>query len=384
MGGDGSERDVVAIDEATLLPVAGAAVGLPLASLPSWSEEVLTGGGGRSPGIRRFVGTGRSAGGEVRWSVVLKYLDRSTGGDGPSSWNFWRREADAYESGFLGALPGGVVAPRCFSVDEFAPGVVGLWLEDVRRHDEWPADADGTIARALGELNGTESLLAANPSPWMSRNWLRDYVSNAAHWVDVLRRSGGEPAVAMMFPPDHVAAIVRLWETRDRRLDLLSRLPQGICHMDVHRRNLFPPADHDGRSRCTMIDWAFTGPGALGEELAPMVIATAAFSGLDTDESLALEQVVFDAYLEGVAASGRTIDPRQVRLAYSLAAGLRYLLGTLEVLLPALLDARQLTALEETLGESLPDICERIVASRTERLFPLCDEADRLIAELGL
>lgn len=384
MGDDGSEHDVVAIDEAALLPVVGAAVGRPLDSLLSWSEEVITGGGGRSPGIRRFTGTGRSAAGEVHWSVVLKYLDRSTGGDEPSSWNSWRREADAYESGFLEALPGGVVAPRCFAVEEFAPGLVGLWLEDVRRHDEWPADANGTIARALGELNGTKSLLAANPSTWMSRNWLRDYVKNAAPWVDVVRRSGDEPAVAMMFPRDHVAAIVQLWETRDRRLDLLSALPQGICHMDAHRRNLFPPADHDGEFRCTMIDWAFTGPGALGEELAPMVIATAAFSGMDTDESLALEDVVFDAYLEGLAASGRAIDPRQVRLGYSLAAGLRFLLGTLEVLLPPLLDTREQTALEEMLGEPLSVICERVAARRTELLFPLCGEADHLIDELGL
>ncbi len=73
--------------------------------------------------------------------------------------------------------------------------------------------------------------------------------------------------------------------------------------MDAHRRNLFPPVEHDGEQRCTMIDWAFTGPGALGEELAPLVIATAAFSGMDVDESLALEDVVFDAYLEGLSAA---------------------------------------------------------------------------------
>jgi hypothetical protein len=384
VGEDAAWQDLVAIDEESLRPVVEDAVGRSLDSLGPWSEEIITGGGGRSPGIRRFTGTGQTASGEVRWSIVLKCLASSTGGDEPDSWNSWRREADAYESGFLDALPGGAVAPRCFAIEGFAPGLVGLWLEDLGRPDEWPSAADATIARALGELNGAESLLVPDPPTWMSRNWLRNYVENAAPWIDVLQRSGDQPAVAMMFPPDHVAAILELWKTRGHRLDVLSMLPQGICHMDAHRRNQFPPVEHNGEDRCTMIDWAFTGPGALGEELAPMVIATASLSGMDVEESLTLEGIVFGAYLEGLSASGRSVDPREVRLGYSLTAGLRFLLGTLDALLPPLLDTREHTKLEEVFGAPLSIVSERVTAKRTELLFPLCDEADRLIDELGV
>ncbi len=165
VGEDVSWQDVVAIDEAALRPVVDAAVGRTSDSLGSWSEEIVTGGGGRSPGIRRFTGTGRSASGEVHWSVVLKCLARPNGGDEPDSWNSWRREADAYESGFLDALPGGAVAPRCFAVEEFAPGLVGLWLEDLGRPDGWPSRTRRGDDVPAGSRRGDRRTLGNAKSP---------------------------------------------------------------------------------------------------------------------------------------------------------------------------------------------------------------------------
>ena len=57
----------------------------------------------------------------------------------PTARFYWRREADAYQSGVLNDLPGGhLVAPRCWAVEDRSGNEAWIWLEDIQSSsDAW-------------------------------------------------------------------------------------------------------------------------------------------------------------------------------------------------------------------------------------------------------
>ncbi|HEX2910687.1 MAG TPA: lipopolysaccharide biosynthesis protein [Chloroflexia bacterium] len=87
-----------------------------------------------SGGIYRVAGTAWDNEQIRNWSAVLKIVTRpSGGGDRPGDWNYWKREALAYQSGLLANLPGGLAAPRCFAVEEaLNHREIWMWLEEVK------------------------------------------------------------------------------------------------------------------------------------------------------------------------------------------------------------------------------------------------------------
>ena len=46
-------------------------------------------------------------------------------------------------------------------------------------------------------------------------------------------------------------------------------MPPTVCHLDVHPHNLF---DGDGVDDTVLVDWAFVGIGALGEDPANLIV----------------------------------------------------------------------------------------------------------------
>lgn len=65
---------------------------------------------------------------------------------------------------------------------------------------------------------------------WLSRNWLRGWIEEAAPYIYVLDSHRKHPLVAQMYDVDH---ILRLWRDRQRRLASLENLPQTLCHLDA-------------------------------------------------------------------------------------------------------------------------------------------------------
>jgi hypothetical protein len=89
-------------------------------------------------GLYRVHGDGRTA--------IVKVLAPARDAPGfwrpganETHWYYWRREAEAYRSGLLATLGGGLRAPRCDRVFERADGTVALWLEDLRGAATRPA-----------------------------------------------------------------------------------------------------------------------------------------------------------------------------------------------------------------------------------------------------
>ena len=121
-----------ALDPATVLEVAQAAAGKPLAEAAVtecrsiyWPRVAGT------LGVYGVAGAGRVAPPvstesppHLAWDAVLKVLAPVADGRLPF-------EASLYASGVLAALPGPLVAPRCYGVTPQASGGVGVWLERV-------------------------------------------------------------------------------------------------------------------------------------------------------------------------------------------------------------------------------------------------------------
>jgi hypothetical protein len=73
-----------------------------------------------------------------------------------------------------------------------------------------------------------------------------------------------------------------------------------------------------------LIDWAFVGLAAVGEELAALVGGSPVFGGPPPDPLPRLDNVAFAAYVDGLKSAGWASDPAFVRFAYAAATALRY------------------------------------------------------------
>lgn len=272
-------------------------------------------------------------------SAVVKVLAHApdaagnwpTGGD-VGHWGYWRREAHAYGSGLLTALPGGLRAPACHLVADRDDGSVALWLEDLRGDpaSTWSLGRYETAARHLGRMQG--SFLAGRPlpaHPWLSRGWLRAYLgqrdvdlaANRSLLTD--RALWAHPVVARWFPDPPIDDAVALLHDQDRYLARLDELPMTLSHLDLHPANLFAGAP-DGDSTTVAIDWAYTGLARLGEDPGNLV-PDAAFdfhvAPGDLDELFAL---VVRGYHAGLQEAGATVTTDEVRTGMVAGMAAKY------------------------------------------------------------
>jgi hypothetical protein len=373
-----------AINRASLTPLVRSALDRKTVEVSSWDYEQLHGGAGLGTAIYRFSGEGHDRGQKVPWSFVLKTLCPAEDNANLSAWNYYRREADAYQSGRLDDLPGGLAAPRCFGVVEHPDGTCWIWLEDVADEigSQWPLEHYGLVARHAGQLNGAYLVERSLPSwSWLSSGWLRGYIALSAPAIPLIRDSLDHPLVRRSWPGDASARLFRLWEERNFFLDALNRLPQTLCHLDIFRRNLFARKTADGGDQTVAIDWAFVGTGAIGEELVPLVLASVAFNEVGLDQAQALEDIVFDGYLEGLRDAGWRGDPRQARLGYT-AASLRFSFPELNRAMDGILDESQHPFFEQVFGCTMEESADHWAQVRS-----LCDglanEARMLMEILG-
>ena len=371
--------ELAAIDQAMLIPLVRSASGSETVRVNGWECEQLHGGIGVGTAIYRFSGKGYDRGQKVPWSLILKTLCPLGDNANPSAWNYYKREADAYQSGLLDDLPGGLVAPRCFGVVEHQDGACWIWLEDVEDEigSRWPLEHYGVAAHHAGQLNGAYLVERSLPSwPWLSSDWLRGYIAPSASVRPLIRNSLDHPLVRRGFPGDASDRLFRLWEERDLYLDALNRLPQTLCHLDLFRRNLFARKTADGDDQTVAIDWAFVGQGAIGEEIANLVFVSLAFDEVDLAQAQALEDIVIEGYLEGLRDAGWRGDPQQVRLGYT-AGHIRLRLGELDRVMEMLLDESYYPFAEQAFGRSMEEIEDHF-----GRVGRWCD--DRLAEARGL
>jgi hypothetical protein len=375
---------LAAIDQATLTPLVQSALGSKTVEVTDWESEQLHGGIAVGTAVYRLSGQGRDQHQTIPWSLILKILRSGVGSADVSAWDYYKREAEAYQSGWLDDQSGGLVAPRCFGVLDHPDGTCWMWLEEVAEGIglQWPLEQYGVVARHLGQFNGAYLVDRPLPDwPWLSSNWLRHYVEQSVPAMEPLRDAQASPWGRRWLPEKDSDRFFHLWEERALYSDALNRLPQTICHFDAFRRNLFARKTADGDDQTVAIDWAFVGRGAIGADLNPLVWMSIALGGVELDKSQELEEIVFEGYLEGLREVGWQGDPQQVRLGY-LAASVRYAFPEVGRWLALILDESLHAAEEQMLCFPIGQAFDSVARMRRP-LFSMLDEARELMDILG-
>ncbi|GAA3466028.1 hypothetical protein GCM10018965_005800 [Nonomuraea roseola] len=253
--------------------------------------------------------------------VILKVLTSADeGGLGwaashdPRHWNYWRREAEVYADGLPELWKGsGLRAPELVAMVERDDGDVALYLEDAGG-ERLTFERHAVMARQLGRAQGGS---LAPDRPWLSRSFLREYVESKDVPYELLDDEAAwrHPLVGEHFPPGLRAELVRLHRDREWFLRLMESLPRALCHLDVWPNNLLARGPET-----VLLDWAFTGDGALGEDIGNHVPDSVFDLFVPAAELPALDRAVFGAYVRGLREAGWSGDERLVRLAVCASA----------------------------------------------------------------
>lgn len=191
------------------------------------------------------------------------------------------------------------------------------------------------------------------------------------------------PNVQRAFKEDSRPRIVQILAERALFFDANDRLPQVLCHNDAHRRNfMWALSPETGQEELITVDWAFFGPGAVGNDLGELVGTSLYFLDYPVNEAADLIESVLDPYLAGIGENGITIDPRQAELGYLI--GLTFWMGLQLPGWAALMLAPDSGTDTQAMYGA---IREEVLASWAKLDMFLLDRADeirRLIRELGL
>ncbi len=370
------ETALQAIDRETLNPPVRKLIGSEAATVTDWQVAPLP---AERRNVFRFTGHAHTAGKTVAWSLVLKVVGRQrTSG---------RREAQANASGLLHDLPGGLVAARCFGVDEHGD-TFRIWQEEVVDEvgQPWPLDRYGLAARHLGQFNGAYLVGRPLPTgPWVLREWIRSEVAEEEEALEVarLQRLPDHPLSRRAFPGRSVEDLLRFWADRELFLAALDRLPKTFGHLDANESNVFARHDPSGQAQTIAIDWSHVGVAEVGNDIAPLVFCSLLDDRLDparvADWAEALDKHVFAGYVRGLQEAGWQGDPKAARFTYAASLALRYGTSCLRRPLSYGLDKGRQAWVEQVRGRPIGEVLDRFAAVH-RFVLNRADEARELLA----
>lgn len=275
-------------------------------------------------GIWRYAGDG--------WSVVLKHVTPHGSGaahwvttSDPRHWNYWQREPLAYRSGLPATAyrGSGVSAPVLLASYDRPGGGVALWLEDVagRPGEDWDLRCLATFARRLGRGQG--EYLSGRPLPghrWLSKRWLRQYVGSKPVDGSVLHDdTRWDDGLIRTTYAGLRCGLTRLWDDREVLLDQVEAMPQTLCHLDVWPKNLVERGES-----FVLLDWAFVGIGAVGEDAGNLVPDSVWDGFVPPAQLRELATAVWEQYLAGLRDAGWAGDERLARLGFTAGGAVKY------------------------------------------------------------
>ena len=360
------EPRLTSIDATTLTPLVRQALGSKTAEVTDWRIEQIHRGVGAHSGaastVHRLGGRARDHGDDLDWSLILKSLRPQGTGLRRSDWNYWRREVEVYQSGWLDDLPGGLTAPRCLGIEEKTDGPCWIWMEEVADHfasvddrgPKWPIRHYGVVARHLGQFSG--AYLTGHPKPeasWLSKGFLRGGVAHAAPAAALLDEVDHHPLARRALPPDVVEIFRDIWAEREAYLSALDAMPQTLCHYDFFHGNLFTRYPAGDSEEIVVIDWALVGFGPLGVDLFPLW--GHGLRKVEPSEAGQFDDIVLQGYLKGLRDVGWEGDLQQVRLARGLYIPLILLIYWPGQRVPPFFDESLHPWLEQIMGWSIEE-----------------------------
>ena len=374
-----------ALDQVRLTPLVRSALENDAAEVVDWNYQAVMGGltqaAGVSYGVYRFKGTAQILDKRVPWSLILKAIGGALkGGQDPSDWSYWKREALVFQSGLLDDLSENLVAPHCFGVDEYSGQEFWVWLEDIPEQEaNWSLERYGLAARHLGQFNGPYFMGRPLPeAPWFSTGRIRSYLARAKPIILDLPQISKHPLAQRWLTRDSVERILQLWADQDRLLEVFDRLPKSFCHLDAFRSNLLVRPGIDDREQTVAIDWSLAGIGTIGEEIAPLFVQSLQYFEVEMDQMRRLDNLVFEGYLAGLRDVGWQGNPQMVRFGYTATLALYKGVGFVGFFLSMVLNDEGIRqSLEKSLGYPFEHIFEQW-ADLQHYLLDLGDEARKL------
>lgn len=242
--------------------------------------------------------------------------------DEPDHWNYWRREALAYQTGFAGTAyaSDGIAAPPMLDVNARTDGGVELWLADVAGTAgwDWPVPR---LARFAYELGAAQARWAGRVPdlPWLSRRWLAQYLTDGPpRLAQVADEDWDHPSLAV-WPADVRRRLRRLQYDHARQAAIAAAAERTLCHLDVWPANLI---DDDGTS--VLLDWSFTGDGAVGEDVSNLIIDSCTDGLMDVALLPEIAETATDGYLGGLRDGGWTGSADAVRTTIAACGAAKY------------------------------------------------------------
>lgn len=317
-----------------LQPIVGQILDRPTAEVLNWQIRPLSGGAsehrGFSFGVYQVTGTARNASQEMPWSAVVKILGPSPNPNrnDPTNQQYWKREVLAYQSRLLDQLPGELVAPRCYAIQELPDETCYLWLETIHEAEgKWTLEEHQLTARHLGQFNG--AYLTGHPLPipidWMLPNHLNRGIGRNEVIPPLDKghlRQFSETNQGRWLSSESIDRILYLGEARPALLTALERLPGCLCHNDAFRRNLMLRPGENGQAKTVAIDWALLGLGHVGQEIGFTIMGDFYALEVAVEQAWELAEAIFAGYSVGLRDAGWPGDLQQARFGYTVTAAL--------------------------------------------------------------
>jgi hypothetical protein len=270
-----------------------------------WRVRTRTG----QPAVLKYTSADRPRGStpwETHWTA---------GDQDPRRWSYWCREPLAYQHDLPAAYAGsGLTAPACLAASVGQNEAVLLldWV-DGEPGEHWSPASFGPAAEALGRAQAPFLLgRELPPFPWLSHRFLRQYSAEKPVPWDLLADDDAwaHPLARQTFPAGLRDGAQFIHAHRERLYQISESLPRTLCHLDFWPKNLIRRPD----GQIALIDWAFAGLGAVGEDIGNVIPDSVFDHFVAADLLPVLERVVFDGYLRGLRAAGWKDDPDLVRL----------------------------------------------------------------------
>jgi hypothetical protein len=298
--------------------------------IQGWQARKVEGGLGNpiSLGTYRFEGVGSDHDEWLDWSILLKIIqspanlgyDNYGDGTNQSHWNYWKRELQAYQSGWFDTLPEGIRTPQCYGVQEIAGNMGGIWLEDIKDSfsGNWPLHRYALAARHLGRLNGIYVSHRELPNfPWLSRHRARQWL-NTIPWREF---PWDHPLVWHQYPNPGTDNFRSMLLENELFLNKLEQLPKTICHGDTYPTNFFSRRLPRNQDQTVALNWSQLGIEPLGDDLGQLVYGT--YMTLRGYKLHDISETLFTSYVNGLQDSGCRVDTQLARFGYLVSAAFR-------------------------------------------------------------